>query len=68
LGLKNISPGLQVAGSVEPDFAGIVDAAPEKSTFLVCVLRSTEVWPLNDEISHKRLTNRYFFTKIEILC
>jgi hypothetical protein len=39
--LKNISPTLHVDGTVEPDFAGMVEAAPEKSMFLVCVRTST---------------------------
>jgi hypothetical protein len=63
--LKNISPGLQVAGNVVPDFAGMVDAAFEKSTFLVCVRRSTKFWPFMDESSQSRLTNWYFFTKLK---
>jgi hypothetical protein len=63
--LKNISPGLQAAGNVVPDFAGMVDAALEKSTFLVCVRRSTKFWPFRDESSQSRLTNWYFFTKLK---
>jgi len=56
--LKNISPSLQVAGTEEPDLAGMVEAAPEKSTFLVCVFTSTKVWPLQmEETSHRRVAN-----------
>jgi hypothetical protein len=40
---KNVSPTEQVAGRFSPVLNGFVETAPEKSTFLVCVLRSTLV-------------------------
>jgi hypothetical protein len=56
---------VQVAGNVVPVCAGMVDAAPEKLTFLVCVRRSTKFWPFIDEISQSTLTKWYFFTKLK---
>jgi hypothetical protein len=41
--LKNVSPTEQVAGGDVPVLEGLVDTAPEKSTLLLCVLRSTRV-------------------------
>src|SRR5271154_5099249 len=43
---KKVSPTPQVAGKTVPDLNGLVVLAPEKSTLLLCVLRSTRVWAL----------------------
>jgi hypothetical protein len=39
--LKNASPSVQESGTVVPAFAGLVNMAPEKSTFFDWVARST---------------------------
>jgi hypothetical protein len=40
---KKSSPSEQVAGAARPVFMGLVAKAPEKSTDLLCVRRSTWV-------------------------
>jgi hypothetical protein len=42
---KKNCPTAQVEGSALPVCIGFVDAAPEKSTLLLCVRKSTNVWP-----------------------
>jgi hypothetical protein len=41
--LKNSAPAAQVAGSAVPTLTGLVEGAPEKSTLLVWVRKSTVV-------------------------
>jgi hypothetical protein len=43
--LKNASARLQEGGITVPAFAGLVEMAPEKSTFFDWTARSTWVWP-----------------------
>lgn len=41
---KNISPTVQVAGSVAPDATGLVAGCPVKFAFLLCACKSICVW------------------------
>src|SRR6185437_30628 len=49
--LKNISPGLHSDGSVVPALIGRVLFAFVKSILLLCVRRSTSVWPWTAEMA-----------------
>src|SRR6185312_7030739 len=56
--LKNSCPTWQVAGRAVPTCTGRVEGRAEKSILLLCVLKSTSVWPKHDaassNASHRR--------------
>jgi hypothetical protein len=47
LSRKNVCPGEQVPGVTVPVWDGLVLVAPEKSTFFVCIRKSTSVCAVN---------------------
>jgi hypothetical protein len=59
--LKNVSPTPQVAGSAVPDLKGFVVLAPEKSTLLLWVRKSTIVCALATPTMLAKTTNARCF-------
>jgi hypothetical protein len=58
--LKNRCPGKQAAGNTVPVFIVRVAGAPEKSTFLDCVAKSTAVCPNRHCAAASRETHTTF--------
>jgi hypothetical protein len=55
-GIEKCCPTAQLAGRAAPTYKGSVELAPEKSTPLVCVRKSTCVWAAHAITASARLS------------
>jgi hypothetical protein len=64
--LKKSWPTWHVAGSVVPTCTGRVDGSAEKSTLLLCVRRSTNVWLKHDVAASSASSRKMYFCLMKI--